>query len=295
MEAVDALGYQRNETARILRLGRPSGVIGLIVTNLANPFYAQLALGAEAAAAENGSRVMLANSGGDVSRERQLVHDFASRRLDGIVVVPATSDHGHLHPPRLTGIPVVLAAHPPVRFEADCVLLDDFGGSWEATGRLIATGHRKIAFLGLAASTWAGSERFRGYCTAMEEAGIPLDDRIISRQRRDVTDAERAMLGLLAAADPPTAVFAANNRNTIGAYRAIRAGRADTAIAGFDDFDLADLLSLPLTAVSYDPRELGRRAADLLRGRIGEQQGTVPSAARRIVIPTRLVEYQPSS
>ena len=109
-----------------------------------NLFYAQLALGVEAAAAGNGSRVMLGNSGGDVSRERQLVHDLASRRLDGIVVVPAASDHRHLHAPLLTGTPVVLAAHPPVRFEADCVLLDDFGGSWEATRQLIAAGYRKI-------------------------------------------------------------------------------------------------------------------------------------------------------
>jgi LacI family transcriptional regulator len=292
MRAVNALGYRRNEVARNLRLGRSSGLIGLIVTNLANPFYSQLALGIEATAAENGTRVTLGNSGEDVARERQLVHDFASRRLDGIIVVPAGNDHKHLHPAQLAGTPVVLAASPPVRFEADAVLLDDFGGSWDATHRLIEAQHRKIAFLGLQTSSWTGSERFRGYCAALDEAGIPLDDRIISRQQRDVTAAERAMLELLDIEDPPTAVFTANNRNTIGAYRAIRARGSDIALAGFDDFELADMLSLPLTVVSYDPRELGRRAAELLRDRIDNPQAQ--HAARHIVIPTRLVEYVPT-
>ena len=290
--AVDALGYRRNEAARNLRLGRSSGLIGLVVTNLANPFYSQLALGVEAMAADSGARVMLGNSGEDVGRERQLVHDFASRRLDGIIVVPAGSDHRHLHPAQLAGIPVVLAASPPLRFDADAVLLDDFGGSWDAARHLIEAGHRKIAFLGLQASTWTGSERFRGYSAALEEAGIPLDDRIISRQQRDVATAEQTMLELLAADDPPTAVFAANNRNTIGAYRAIRARQPDIAIAGFDDFELADMLSLPLTVISYDPREMGAKAAGLLRDRIDNPQAQ--PAARRIVMPTRLVEYGPA-
>lgn len=292
MGAVNALGYRRNEAARNLRLGRASGLIGLVVTNLANPFYSQLALGVEAMAAENGTRVMLGNSGEDVARERQLVQDFASRRLDGIIVVPAGSDHRHLQPAQLAGIPVVLAASPPIRFEADAVLLDDFGGSWDATQHLIEAGHRKIAFLGLQASTWTGSERFRGYCAALEEAGIPLDERIISRQQRDVAAAEQAMLELLDIEDPPTAVFTANNRNTIGAYRAIRARRPDVALAGFDDFELADMLSLPLTVISYDPRELGRRAAELLRDRIDNPRAQ--HAARRIVLPTTLVEYGPA-
>ena len=290
--AVNALGYRRNEAARNLRLGRSSGLIGLVVTNLGNPFYSQLALGVEAMSAENGARVMLGNSGEDVARERQLVQDFASRRLDGIIVVPAGSDYRHLHPAQLAGIPVVLAASPPVRFEADAVLLDDFGGSWDATRHLIEARHRKIAFLGLQASTWTGSERFRGYCAALEEAGIPLDERIVSRQHRDVAAAERTTLELLDLDDPPTAVFTANNRNTIGAYRAIRARRSDIALAGFDDFELADLLSLPLTVISYDPRELGRRAAELLRDRIDNPQAQ--HTARRIVLPTTLVEYGPS-
>lgn len=293
MTAVNALGYMRNEAARNLRLGRSSGLVGLVVTNLANPFYSQLALGVEAMASEQGMRVILGNSGEDVARERQLVHDFASRRLDGIIVVPVGSNHRHLNAAQQAGIPVVLAASPPVKFAADAVLLDDFGGTWEATHHLIEAQHRKIAFLGLQASTWTGSERFRGYCAALEEAGIPLEERIVSRQHRDVATAELATLELLDQKDPPTAVFAANNRNTIGAYRAIRGRRSNTALAGFDDFELADMLALPLMVVKYDPGDLGRRAAELLWDHIAHPLPQNEPAARRIVIPTELVEYGP--
>ncbi len=292
MEVVAALGYRRNAAARNLRLGRSDGLIGLILTNIANPFYSQLALGVEAAAAERGMRVVLGNSGEDQARERQLVHDFASRRLDGVVAVPAGNDHSHLDPKQLGGMSVVLAASPPVKIDVDAVLLDDFSGTWEATRQLIAQGHQRIAFLGLPASTWTGSERFRGYCAAMEEAGIPIENRYVSREHRDVAAAERATCALLDAADPPSAVFTANNRNTIGAYRAIRARGSHTALAGFDDFELADLLALPLIVVAYDPREMGREAARLLCDRIETPEGDQPIVARRVVIPTKIVEYR---
>lgn len=290
LEAVASLGYRRNEAARNLRLGRSDGLIGIIVTNLANPFHSQLALGVEAAVAERGMRVVLGNSAEDPARERQLVRDFAARRLDGLVVVPAIHDHSHLDPDHLSGMPVVLAVSPPIRVAVDAVLLDDFGGAWEAIRHLIEAGHRRIAFLGLPPATWTGSERYRGYCAALEEAGIPLDDQLTSYRQRDIDAAESATLSLLDLGDPPTAIFGANNRNTIGAYRALRARGSQTKLAGFDDFEFADVLDVPLTVVAYDPRELGRDAARLLSDRI-DNVGQHPVAPRRIVIPTKIIDY----
>jgi LacI family transcriptional regulator len=186
-------------------------------------------------------------------------------------------------------MPVVLAASPPVQIDVDSVVLDDFGGTWEATHRLIEAGHSRIGFLGLPAATWTGSERYRGYCAALDEAGIPLDDDLTSHRQRDVAAAQQATESLLDLPEPPTAIFAANNRNTIGAYRALRTRGASTRLAGFDDFELADALGLPLTVVAYDPREVGRQAAGLLLDRIVSDGP--PSASRRKVIPTRVVEY----
>lgn len=291
LDSVVTLGYRRNEIARSLRLGRSHGLLGLIVTNLANPFYSQLALGVESVAGDNGMRVILGNSGEDPHRERQLAHDFASRRLDGIIAVPSGNHHGHLNPADLGGMPVVLTASPPAKIGVDSVLLDDFGGTWEATRKLIERGHSRIGFLGPAASTWTGSERFRGFCAATEEAGIRVEDRYVSRNQLDVTSAERAASKLLDQRNPPTALFAANNRNTIGAYRAIREHHADTGLAGFDDFELADMLALPLIVVTYDPREVGRQAASLLCERIENPERSRETAARQVVIRTNVVEY----
>jgi len=289
-EAVAACGYRPNEAARNLRLGRSTGLIGVVITNLANPFYAQLVLGIESYADDGGLRVVLGNSGEDIQREQQLVRDFASRRLDGLVVVPTANQHDHLNPSELSNMPVVLAASPPHRISVDSVVVDDFGGTWEATRTLIARGHRKIGFLGLPASTWTGSERLRGYCAALEEAGIPPEERYIRRQQPDVQTAEAAAEAMLDQADPPSALFTANNRNTIGAYRAVRSRQSVTAIAGFDDFEFADVLQLPLTIVSYDAKEVGRQAARLLCERI---QGSQPGDPldRRVVIPTTVIDY----
>ncbi len=287
LHAVAALGYRRNESARNLRLGRSTGLIGVVITNLANPFYTQLALGIESYVGEKGLRVVVANSGEDIDRERQLVNDFASRRLDGLIAVPTSNHHQHLDPANLAHMPVVLAASPPHRITVDSVMLDDFGGTWEATRTLIDRGHHRIGFLGLPASTWTGSERFRGYCAALEEAGITLQDRYIRRNQPDVAAATHATHTILDQPHPPTALFTANNRNTIGAYRAIRDRNATTAIAGFDDFEFADLLQLPLTVVSYDARQLGREAARLLC----EQLDNPTIVGRRLVIPTSVIEY----
>lgn len=291
LDAVDALGYRRNEVARSLRLGHSHRLLGLIITNLANPFYSQLALGVEEVAAENGMRVILGNSGEDQKREHELAHDFAARRLDGIIAVPSGNHHRHLEPATLGGTPVVLTASPGAQIGVDSVLLDDFGGTWAAIVKLIERGHTRIGFIGPAASTWTGSERFRGFCAALEEAGLSVEDRYVSRNHLDVASAERAAGNLLDQRDPPTALFAANNRNTTGAYRAIRKRRAVVSLAGFDDFELADMLSLPLIVVRYDPRELGRKAAALLCERIMDPRHGRAIPPRQIVVPTSVVEY----
>jgi LacI family transcriptional regulator len=291
LQAVKTLGYRRNELARNLRLGRTSGLIGLVVTNLANPFYSQMALGVEAVAEEAGFRVVLTNTGEDAQRERRLVDELVARRVDGIIVVPAGADHAHLSEQHLGRIPVVLSARPPSNIAADCVLVDDFGGAREATIALAATGVRRIGFLGMPAATWTGSERYRGFCVALDEAGLVLDERYVRRNQRTVAAAEAAALELLGLVEPPEAIFCANNRNTIGAFRAVSRSGQVVRLAGFDDFELADMLGLPLIVVAYDPADLGREAALLLLDRLNRGEAAALDAPRRVVIPTRVVQY----
>ncbi|MBX6355365.1 MAG: LacI family DNA-binding transcriptional regulator [Micromonosporaceae bacterium] len=294
---VTALGYRPNKLARGLRSGGPHELVGLVITNLANPFYSQLAIGVEQVAVAYGARVVLGSTGEDPDTEQEVVTDLVSRGVDGLVVVPAGYDHSHLGEVLARGTPVVLAASPPNGIDADCVIVDDFGGTRAACRSLIARGHRRVGFLGLPASLWTGSERFRGYAVALEEAGIEVDERYVSRQRGDIALAEKAARRMLELPDPPTALLTANNRNTIGALRALRgrAGPPDgVAVAGFDDIELADMLQLPLTVVSYSPADVGRSAAQMLFDNL-ESASAAPDPARRprrrVVIPTTLVDH----
>ncbi|WP_205571307.1 LacI family DNA-binding transcriptional regulator [Streptomyces sp. YIM 130001] len=292
LDAVSDLGYRRNETARNLRLGRQSGLVGLVVTNLANPFYAQLALGAEEVVQEHGLRLVLGNTAERLAREQDLVQDLVARRVNGLIVVPSGSDQRHLSPAALDNTPLVLAARPPAGIEADTVLVDDFGGARAATARLVADGHTRVGFLGNPPTLFTGAERFRGWWSALEEAGVPPREEWVRRGPYDVVTAEAAARDLLDRADGPTALFCANNRLTLGACRAVRGLGSGAALAGFDAVESADLFGVPLTLASYDPEEIGRRAAGLLMDRVAPEPGARPTGPpRRTIIPTSPADF----
>nr|WP_203432867.1 LacI family DNA-binding transcriptional regulator [Jiangella asiatica] len=288
--AVEELGYRRNEVARSLRLGRAPDLVGLLVANLANPFYSAVALGVESTLSDHGIRVMVANTAEQVDHERKAIADLVSRRIDGIIVLPAGNEHTHLDPVRLE-TPIIFAASQPSGVDADAVLLDDFNGTRLATARLLAAGHRRIGFLGLPPAAWTGAERFRGFCAAFDEAGLEFDARYDRRPLRTVAAAEKATMDLLSQVDPPTALFCANNRLTIGAFRVLRARDQRVDLVGFDDFELADTLGIPLTIVAYDPMEIGRQAARLLLDRLGRGSDDRDAPPRRLVIPTTIIYY----
>ncbi|MFC9493863.1 LacI family DNA-binding transcriptional regulator [Streptomyces sp. NPDC056982] len=286
---VAELGYHRNEMARSLRLGSSTGLVGLVVTNLANPFYSRLALGVDAVVAGHGLKTVIGNTGHDLDSERGLVADLIARRVDGIIVVPADDDQRHLAAAAGKGVPIVVASRPPNGFTADCVLVDDYGGSRTATRQLLDAGHRRIGFLGSPPPVYTGGERLRGFTDALVDAGVEREPGYVRLGQQETSEASRAAAELLALPEPPTALFCSNNRNTIGAFRAIRGAGTTTALAGFDDFELADVLGLPLVIAAYDSDELGREAGRLLVDRLGEARA--PGTARRVVVPTTLVRY----
>jgi LacI family transcriptional regulator len=290
LAAVEALGYQPNEYARQLRTGGPTHVIALVVTHLSNPFYAELAVGVERVAAAHGSRVMIMSTKADLDTERDVVADLHRRPVDGVIVIPATPDHRHLKELADQGRPMVFATTPPNGIDADCVTVDDFGGMRELCGRLLADGHRRIGLIGLNHAMWTGSERLRGYSAAHAEAGVKVDDKLITERSGDVAGAARATQRLLRLRQPPTAVIATNNVMTIGALRAVRDAGAEAAVAGFDDIEFADLFGQPLTVVRYEAEQLGVRSAELLFGRLAQDDG--PSAGPvRELITTSIVRY----
>jgi LacI family transcriptional regulator len=286
LAAVEKLNYRRNDLARNLRLGRAAGLIGLVVNDLANPYYSELALGIEEVTAERDLRLVIANSDEQESSERDLVDDFVSRGVDGMIITPASYEQPGLRP-FAAELPLVLVGTPPSGIDAHCALVDDFGGALSATRRLIELGHRRLGFIGNPPSVYTDAERFRGYSAALEEIGAKPLAHHVKRSHTDVAGYEQAARELLATKNPPSAIFCSNNRITLGTLRATIASGREVAVACFDDFEFADLIQVPLVVAYFDARLLGRRAAELLFDQIDDPSN---GAKQRILIPTTLVE-----
>ncbi|GAA3124349.1 LacI family DNA-binding transcriptional regulator [Planomonospora alba] len=275
--AIERLGYRRNESARVLRRGR-TATVGLVIEDVADPFYSEISRAVEDVALRHGSLVLSGSSGEDPRRERELVLAFCARRVDGLIIVPAGSGHDYLRPELDAGVAAVFADRPG-GLEADTVLCDNVGGARTGVAHLIGHGHRRIAFLGDRRGIFTADERLRGYRRALAEAGLPADESLVALGPPE--EAGAALERMLAAPDPPTAVFTGNGRVTVAV---LRAGRRPPLV-GFDDFELADLLTPGVTVVAQDPAGLGRTAAELLFRRLAGETGP----AERIELPTRLV------
>jgi LacI family transcriptional regulator len=286
MEVAQALGFRRNDLARDLRRGNRTGTIGLTLRRSSTRFYDDLIRGVEEVAEQHGALVITAGSR-TAERERETLLALSSRRVDGLLVEPNGPDHSFLAAEQAMGTPVVFVDRPPRRLTADTVLSDDFGGGRDATTHLIAHGHHRIGVIGASDDVHTVQERMRGYETALATAGIPTDGQLACLNRENATEAGAAAAELLTAAEPPTALFTLNNVCTIGAAHALRdAGLEDRiALIGFDDFDLADLLTPPVTVVAHDVTEMGRRAAQLLFARINGYA----EPPQRIVLPIEMV------
>jgi LacI family transcriptional regulator len=280
-DAIDALGFQRNDLARSLRQGVSSSTLGLVIEDVANPFYSAIAQAVEAAARERGYLLITASCEEDPERERELVHALLRRRVDALLLVPASHEHGYL----ADGTPVVFLDRPPVGLDADCVLLDNLGGARQAVEHLLAQGHERIAMVGDTAALFTATERLAGYRQALDDAGVPVREELIRLGTHDAAQAERVVRELLELPPGrrPTAFFAGNNRNAVGALRALRDVADRPALVGFDDFELADLVGA--TVVRHDSQQMGAQAAALAFERLDGAD----RPPRRVVLPTELV------
>jgi LacI family transcriptional regulator len=283
--AIETLGFRRNEAARALRQGQVSRTLGLVIEDMANPFYFGIMRGVEEAARTLGLLVIAASSDESGERERELTLALCERRVDGLILVPAADDHSYLLPEMRLGVRIVFLDRPPQGIAADTVLVDNVGGADAATSHLLAQGHRRVAMVGDTPTLYTSVQRLDGYRTALARHDVPYDDRLVRLGRHDVAAAERAAEELLALPDPPTAIFAGNNRSTIGVLRASARDGRRIALVGFDDFELAELLPVPVTVVAADSVELGRQAALLLLERLAGRDG----GPTTVVVPTTLV------
>jgi len=281
--AIERLGFRRNEIAWSLRTSR-AGAVGLVIEDLSNPFYSAIARAVENEAHDRGHALLIGSCEEDPARERALVLRLLRRWVDALLIVPAGDDHRYLLGEQHAGTPMIFIDRPPRGIEADTVLLDNVGGARAAVEHLIAHGHTRIGFVGESTELFTSAERLSGYRAALAAKGIAFRDELVGISAGEPERAARALLEH-APEDRPTALFCADNRHTVGALRALRGAPDPVALVGFDDFELAELLAVPVTVVRYDTAELGALAARLAYARI-DGDASLPS---REVVACELV------
>lgn len=282
--AIDELGFRRNDSARVLRKGQTAS-IGLILEDIGDPFYSTLSRAVEDMAAKHGKLLIIGSSDEDPERERELALAFCARRVEGLIVIPASGDHSYLLPEIRAGIAVVFVDRPPQRIDADAVLTDNVRGAYDGVTHLIAHGHRRIGFIGDSPRIYTAAHRRDGYLRAMSDAGLPVREHWLAMAAPQPESIRHALHKMRGGPEPVTAVFCGNNRVTTFALRELRAESPPVALVGFDDLELADLLSPAVSVVAQSTGELGRIAADLLFRRLAGYHGP----AERIELAARLI------
>lgn len=289
MQAAEQLQYQPDvQAGNLRRADRRTDTLGLLVGSVANPFSAAVHRAVEDAAIHRHVAVFASSLDDDPERERASVEAFLRRRVDGLILTTIQPSQAYLGPQLEQGMPVVFVDRRPNGLVADTVLTDNLDGAARATRHLLGAGHRRIAFLGDSEDIYTAKERKRGYLEALRLEGVAPDAELVIENLGEEVQAEAAVNRLLALADPPTAIFSAQNLITIGVITALRAHGASerVALVGFDDVPMASLLSPAVTVIAQDPTAIGAIAARQIFARLDGNA----EPAQDFIVPTRLIE-----
>ena len=282
-QAVHALAYQPNRAARRLR-AQSSNVIGLIISDIQNPYFISIIRGIEDAAYAQNMNVILCNSDENIKKQAMYLNVMQAERVAGLIFVPTPgTNSAALESLMNSGVALTLLDRTLEDMAVDTVKVDNVRGAYAAVKHALELGYRRIAIIIASNDITTGRERYQGYLNALNEAGIPIDLTIIKYGDSRTESGHRLTYELVNTSAPPEVIFAGNNLVTLGALRALHElGKQvpqDIALIGFDDMPWSGELQPPLTAVSQPTYELGQEAVALLRRRIAE-----PSAPTRTVI-----------
>lgn len=284
-ESIAKLGFVRNGAASQLRAGL-SRSVGLVVLNAANPFFSDMARGAEDHAAQEGVSVLVGNSGEDAQREARYLGLFEEQRVRGVLITPVGNVSQRLEQLRQHGIPTVLVDRQTHHSSFSSVAVDDVEGGRLAVEHLAATGRRRLAFVGGPAGLPQVRDRLEGARNAARSAGLP--EPVVHQVTAMTLLAGREMgqsFAQLPPEDRPDGVFAANDLLALGIIQGMTAAGGirvpdDVAVVGYDDIDFAASAAVPLTSIQQHATELGNAAMGLLL----EEASAGPGFAHRQLI-----------
>jgi len=287
--AISAIGYERNAIARSLKLGA-TNTIGLMVTDIRNPFFADIVATIQYALNRVGYAVMVCSSDENTDLQDMQIKLLLDRAVDGLIIAPAGEDVMLKEFLASVRRPMVIVDRTCEGLDVDTVTLDNRKAVLDATSYLTSLGHRRIGYIAGPLITSTGRDRLAGYRDALAVAEIPYVDELVQDGDSREAGGYRAAMQLLTQRDRPSAIFSANNLMTIGAMKAIRdAGLScpdDISVACFDDFPWADVFRPHLTTVAQPVQAIGEYAANLLLDRLS---GKADESPRRLVIQGRLI------
>jgi LacI family transcriptional regulator len=264
-QAIDATGFRPHAGARGLRLGRTQ-IIGMVIQDVTNPFFVEVMRGVEQEAIRSGYEIMVCNSNNQPELERKHLSALYAQRVEAVLLAPCDSYVAREFLVRHHA-PIVFLDCVPMHAEVLSVVTDNLLASLEATRYLLGLGHRKIAVISGRLVHSTSIDRVDGFRRAMDEAKLPILGEYLRQGESDIESGYRIGLSLMRSANPPTAIFALNNRMTLGILQALRELKVPcpgrVSVLGFDDFDWAAVSDPPLTAIAQPTDEIGKSAVEL--------------------------------
>ncbi|MFJ5291845.1 MULTISPECIES: LacI family DNA-binding transcriptional regulator [unclassified Streptomyces] len=286
MAAVEALGYRPNAVARSLRT-QQTRTLGLVISDVLNPYFTELARSVEDEARAHGYSVIIGNADEQPALQDHHIRTLTDRRIDGLLVSPTDGGSPLMLDAVRAGVPMVFVDRWIPGVDVPVVRSDGRGAVRDLVAHLYALGHRRLSIIAGPATTTTGSERVDAFREALREHGLPLPDARIGHGDFQAASGRREAARLLALAEPPDVIFAADNLMALGAMDAIRSHGLripqDIALAAFDDIPWFVHTDPPITAIAQPTGELGRAA---VRALIDRLEGREPHSA---ILPAQLV------
>ncbi len=274
MDAMEDLNYHPNLAARSLRSQR-SNIVGLLVPDVANPFYMTVIKGVEKVMRKAGYNLLVSNSDDDMETEKSQLKIFNAQLIDGLIMRATVDDHKFLESHK-DDYPTVFIDCKPLNYnDGDCVLVNNIEGSFNAVNLFIEKGHKKIGMIGGIPGLTTTEERIEGYKKALRENGLEIDENLIRPGNSRIDSGYRYAKELVEHKNV-TALYTGNNLITIGAMKYLKENDIiipdNLALIGFDDREWSSITEPPLTSVRQPSYEIGKKAGELLLKRIRGQK-----------------------
>ena len=267
LKIAEELGYFPNVLAKNLRLGQTK-IIGLIISDCSNPFFAHVIKGAQDVAREAGYHIVLHSTEENPNLEEEAIDLLLELRVAGLLITPTQKKIDCILKLKRLHIPFILLSRQFEEVVTHYVVTDDVIGGYLATQRLINRGHQKIVFINGPYENSAAKERFRGYQRALEENKIVFNESLVEWGNVNIEDGYNTMRRILAKEKPPLGMLSYCDYVAIGAMKAVWEKNLiipeDVSIVGYDDIDFVKYLDVPLTTVHQHKYGIGKKGAEIL-------------------------------